>query len=304
MNNLKLIFISILVFLSTYSFSNIDYVKVDGDQYYAHFKCSNEEKVLADINSFIELRKDIEHCDNGTIENVDANNCRINLNSCLPESLSNKLGTSYPISGPNCYGTSLYTTKNYKHVRFVSVDEFDAIVESPYCESVEDSGPGVIGHFTNDFGSIHAFTYITKNLSFERLGFDYNGVIYPFIANYTPNTIYKWEADSFCRRYAGKEKKCFNKLRYTRCDISGFYASLPTDIKNDLEKLEDLVNLIILNQSNKPLDAIKKSRKIILELNRINLSVKKSDRKIFIEMLNSIKDQLDSAKKIYDDVLI
>ena len=58
MNYLKLATIVFTATLSISSFANINRVEVDGDQYYAHFECNDEEKVLSEINSFIETVKD------------------------------------------------------------------------------------------------------------------------------------------------------------------------------------------------------------------------------------------------------
>jgi hypothetical protein len=231
--------------------------------------------------------------------------CETSIKNCLPKKLAAITGKTRPLPGPNCYATALYSTNNYKTLRFVSEKEFSAIVKSRYCKPTQKPKPGSIGFFKSPTGEkTHAFTSIGENIVFERMGFDVGSEIYPFRLTTKANTFYKWEASSECRRWSNGSKECYNQHQYVDCDLTRFHKDMPKELSKLLINIENELDLIVRN--TRPIkNHITTAWKI---LDQINLIVKKTTLSsdvgnIVAEQIKSIKDQLKFADNKSFEVL-
>ncbi len=308
MKNLN-IYMSILLSLSLTSLSSAaSYFSLEGqtiEQSLITGSCHEIKTEVTKLNLFNKRYYPDSTCKLENIKQIDDNLCSFNLSHCIPEVLGKKVGTSFAQDGPNCYGTSLYTTKNYSHLRFVSEKEFSAVVNSPYCKKVDNPSPGDLGVFKAPAHEyLHAFTYLSPNLIFEKMGADdkLNQLVFPFILSHSVNTFYKWEASPECRRYGYGSKECYNEYFYMTCDLNEFYNAIPTQLKQSLLFLSSEIERVSKKTS---IEIHRLNEKISLQIlvNKLkkdipNYKLNKFDLNIISGQLGSIQDQINAIESV------
>jgi len=160
--------------------------------------------------------------------------------------------TAYP--GPNCWNTSLFISEIAQYRRAVAEEEMTYWMNSPLCKELavnEEARAGDIITIRSNNGEsvleMHGFTYLTKESSFSKSGFDIQ-FPYEFV---TSEYVYQlfalgdygdYKANPDCRRVKGIPDltKCPVYANVFRCtSYKNFLNSARFLSKIDYKKIDD-----------------------------------------------------------------
>lgn len=204
--------------------------------------------------------------------------CSISLSCLTPElaSISNK---TFRQPGPNCFATALKASGLYDGFRAVSEKEFEAVIKETCVETTNPEFGDIGVYHVKNFGPIHAFMYVSKNLGFEKPGVDYLGQT-PVRFNLLYNIDYVHRASKECRQHG--DESCHNSFKFLRCEK----LSLPEEFQAKL----NVVNRLIDDVLN--LSSVKSSAVFNIELAYQELAFRSTGSVIEKEILSSIGIQI------------
>ncbi|MGH1469231.1 MAG: hypothetical protein ACRBBP_10185 [Bdellovibrionales bacterium] len=201
---------------------------------------------------------------NGCIKAQNDNQCFLKL-SCLAPELSKAAGRTFSALGPNCFATALYGSKLQSAFRGVSAIELQEVLNSS-CTNVQEPQLGDIGiYYVEGFLPIHAYTFISENIVFEKPGVDYAGKT-PVRFNTRSAVDFIHVASPECRRWG--DETCHSKQTFYRCSKINYDQTF----KGTLQKLNSIFDHILSLEetSQKDLKEIKPFyRKLYLTLREL-----------------------------------
>lgn len=133
----------------------------------------------------------------------------MNVSDYLPSFAANCLGFQFPCDGPNCMNAALLSMGTCKAVRYSSVEEMLAVLNSGSCKKVDraDMQPGDIVAIGvgEPMKPHHAFTFVSDNVAFEKPSSNARE-LHRFLS---PGTILKnWKIPEECYGRKGTDEQC------------------------------------------------------------------------------------------------
>lgn len=161
-------------------YDNIQVIRQENNQITLTAKC---ESIESKIDGIISLSKKIETRSanlTSIIRQRKENLCSVNITPIIPKRILDLHDSTTAYPGPNCWNTSLYTNKIVQSRRSTSKEEMHYWMTSPLCRELKDfeleKAGDIIAIRENNSdipdNEMHAFIYLTHDLSFSKSGFD------------------------------------------------------------------------------------------------------------------------------------
>ncbi len=163
--------------------------------------------------------------------------CSIQL-SCVTPRLLKASDQTFSTLGPNCFATALYGAGLHNTFRGVSAREFQETLNSS-CFEVKTPKFGDIGiYYVEGFSPTHAYTFISKDIVFEKPGVDYMGKT-PTRFNTKASVDFIHVASPECRQWG--DETCHSKQAFYRCS----QINLNPVFQSTLTKINSIFNAML-----------------------------------------------------------